>query len=46
MPLYGWILIVVGVIVLAVLKVKVGGAWLKKRKEKRDELERLKENDE
>ncbi len=46
MPLYGWILIGLGVIVLAILKVKLGSAWLKKRNEKIKNKEKIEEADE
>ena len=45
MEWYGWVLIGVGVIGLAIIKVKVGGAWLKKQKEKKEQREKIKEED-
>lgn len=47
MPLYGWILIGLGVVLLAFLKVKLGSAWLKKmQKKKKEEKEKLANDDE
>ncbi len=46
MPLYGWILIGLGVVLLAFLKVKLGSAWLKKMQKKKEEKEKLANDDE
>lgn len=45
MDWYWWVLIVVGVIGIAILKVKFGGAWLKKQKEKKEQREKMMEDD-
>ena len=45
MEWYWWVLIGAGVIGLAIIKVKVGGAWLRKQKEKKEQREKMREDD-
>ena len=45
MQWYWWVLIGLAVVLLVFLKVKVGGAWLKKQKEKKEHKERNLEED-
>lgn len=39
MAWWAWVLIGVGAVALAIVKVKVGGAWLKRQAEKRNQPE-------
>jgi len=45
MAWYWWVLIVVGLTAFVVLKVKVGGAWLKKQATRKKEKEKAMEQD-
>ena len=45
MEWYWWVLIVVGLVGLAIIKIKVGGAWLRKQREKNVQQEKLTEHD-
>ncbi|MBN1891926.1 MAG: hypothetical protein JW780_04030 [Clostridiales bacterium] len=45
MEWYWWVLIGVGVVGIVILKIKVGGAWLKKQKEKKEQREKMMEDD-
>lgn len=45
MKWYWWVLIVVGLVLLAIIKVKVGGAWLRKQQEKKAQRDKLTEHD-
>ena len=45
MKWYWWILIAAALAGIIFLKVKVGGAWLKKQKEKKERLKKLMEDE-
>ncbi len=46
MEWYWWVLIILALAGFLVLKVKLAGAWLKKRKEKKERREQALEDDE
>lgn len=45
MAWYVWVAIAAAVILLAVVKIGVGSAWLRRRKERQAQREQLKEDD-
>lgn len=45
MEWYWWVLIVVGLVGLAIIKVKVGGAWLRRQQEKKAQRDKLTDSD-
>ncbi|MBS4535658.1 hypothetical protein GOQ29_08500 [Clostridium sp. D2Q-14] len=45
MAWYWWVLIIVALAGFIFLKVKVGGAWMKKQKEKKERREKIMEDE-
>ncbi|RCX08501.1 hypothetical protein DFR58_14216 [Anaerobacterium chartisolvens] len=45
MEWYWWIVIIAALTGIIFLKVKVGGAWMKKQKEKKEMLEKIREDE-
>jgi hypothetical protein len=45
MAWYWWLLIIVALVEFIFLKVKVGGAWMKKQKDKKEHREKMMEDE-
>lgn len=45
MEWYWWLLIIVALVGFIFLKIKVGGAWMKKQKEKKDRRKKIMEDE-